>query len=205
MRRIVIRWAPWLLTLAWGATVYLTVKSLGTAGMKLADWATFVAGITSPLAILWLVLGFYQQGEELKQNTKALHAQEIQLQKQAEETNALVRTMAAEVRMVEEQMNLARNLRKPHWVRGPWLLTHPGYATLGLRNQGGPVFISDVKMERYLCKVPALNGLIEKEGEFGIIITPKDGDQIVGGPLRITVLTRSQAGDEFSSEVNTVV
>ncbi|WP_156480516.1 hypothetical protein [Aquipseudomonas alcaligenes] len=64
----------------------------------------FLAGAFSPLAFLWLVLGYFQQGQELRQNNEALHLQ-------AKELSASV---AQQVKMVEAQskelLNYERSL-----------------------------------------------------------------------------------------------
>ncbi|MBB4820968.1 hypothetical protein HNP29_004363 [Pseudomonas alcaligenes] len=48
-------------------------------GMPLNEVGDFLAGVFGPIAILWLILGFFQQGEELRQNNQALllQAQEL--------------------------------------------------------------------------------------------------------------------------------
>lgn len=53
--------------------------------MTFNEWGDFLAGVSAPLAFLWLVIGYFQQGEELGQNTKALEQQEKALNLQVEE------------------------------------------------------------------------------------------------------------------------
>ncbi|WP_420934424.1 hypothetical protein ACOJR9_00095 [Alteromonas sp. A081] len=48
-----------------------------------------IAGIGSILALFWLIFGYFQQGQELKENTIALKQQEAQLQEQAKQTKEL--------------------------------------------------------------------------------------------------------------------
>lgn|GEM_PF-5699529 len=48
----------------------------------------FVAGVTAPLAFWWLVLGYYQQGIELRQNVEALR------QQSAETANLVIQAQA---------------------------------------------------------------------------------------------------------------
>jgi len=43
-----------------------------------------LAGVFGPLAILWLILGYFQQGIELRQNTQALSLQAEELKKSSE-------------------------------------------------------------------------------------------------------------------------
>lgn len=49
-----------------------------------------LAGMFGPLAILWLILGFFQQGIELRQNTKALELQAEELKHSVEQQRELV-------------------------------------------------------------------------------------------------------------------
>ena len=60
------------------------------------EWGDFLAGTFAPLAFLWLVLGYLQQGQALRQNTEALKLQAHELRlssetlrQQVEATNAL--------------------------------------------------------------------------------------------------------------------
>jgi hypothetical protein len=53
--------------------------------MPFNEWGDFFAGASAPLAFLWLVIGYFQQGDELSQNTKALEQQEKALQLQVDE------------------------------------------------------------------------------------------------------------------------
>ncbi|MCI1022139.1 hypothetical protein HWD96_07835 [Pseudomonas putida] len=67
-----------VLPIIWGRVDTLLTMPLNEVG-------DFLAGAFGPLAILWLVLGFLQQGEELRQNTKAVEFQgdEIKLSREA--------------------------------------------------------------------------------------------------------------------------
>jgi hypothetical protein len=58
--------------------------------MEPTGFAEFLAGAFSPLAFLWLILGYMQQGEELKQNTDALILQAAELRQSAEQQKLLV-------------------------------------------------------------------------------------------------------------------
>lgn len=59
--------------------------------LELNEKGDFLAGIFSPLAFLWLVYGYLQQGQELKQNTEALRLQAIELGKNVEAQNEIVK------------------------------------------------------------------------------------------------------------------
>lgn len=57
-----------------------------------------LAGIFGPLAILWLILGFFQQGIELRQNTKALEMQAEELRKSVEHQKEMVEVSREQLR-----------------------------------------------------------------------------------------------------------
>ena len=50
----------------------------------------FLAGFFAPLAFLWLVLGYLQQGEELQHSTRALQLQAEELRNSVEQQRELV-------------------------------------------------------------------------------------------------------------------
>jgi hypothetical protein len=54
-------------------------------GLDPNEWGDWAAGLAAPIAFLWLVLGYYQQGQELRANVQALHMQEQALQLQVRE------------------------------------------------------------------------------------------------------------------------
>lgn len=81
------------------AYFYFTKKHPG----ELNGWGDYFAGFSAPLAFLWLVLGYLQQGEELRNNTKAL---ELQAEELKQSTDAL-RLQAEELKnSVEQQSQL---------------------------------------------------------------------------------------------------
>nr|WP_321464276.1 hypothetical protein [uncultured Desulfobulbus sp.] len=66
-----------VITLLWIATGggLLLYRFPDIARFRLDEWSNILAGYCAPVAFLWLVLGYRQQGEELKTNTQALLAQ----------------------------------------------------------------------------------------------------------------------------------
>jgi len=63
------------------------LPSLGE--MELNAFGDFLAGVFGPLAIFWLVLGFFQQGAELRNSAKALELQATELKSSVEQQKAL--------------------------------------------------------------------------------------------------------------------
>ena len=95
--------------------------------MTLNEWGDFLAGGSAPLALLWLVIGYFQHGKELRLNTRVLETQQEELRHQVEETAHLAknseRQAEATERLVQvtkmdlehEQWHKARNA-KPEFV-----------------------------------------------------------------------------------------
>lgn len=63
--------------------IYLLINFWDSA-IELNEIGDFVAGWVAPLAFFWLILGYYQQKEELNLNTEAITAQKLELQKQVQ-------------------------------------------------------------------------------------------------------------------------
>jgi hypothetical protein len=72
--------------------------------MKPNEIGDLLAGAFGPLAILWLILGFFQQGVELRQNTRTLQLQEEALRAQVSELNASVEQQRQLVEISRKQM-----------------------------------------------------------------------------------------------------
>lgn len=70
--------------------------------VSLNELGDALAGIFAPIAFLWLVLGYVQQGKQLEQNTKALEQQEKALQLQIDEIRENVKQQK---RLVDDQKN----------------------------------------------------------------------------------------------------
>ncbi|MGO4003138.1 hypothetical protein ABVN23_18810 [Pseudomonas fluorescens] len=74
-------------TSAYATLIYFIAGSKihGLQGMKLNEMGDFLAGVFGPVATLWLILGFFQQGYELRQNNKALMLQADELKNTVEQ------------------------------------------------------------------------------------------------------------------------
>lgn len=96
-----------IVTICWlaGVAVCWSFIPSELRNMKPNEWADFAAGATAPLAFLWLILGYMQQGDELRQNTCTLEMQKEELHNQVAETQRLVEAglmTAQATRMVAE-------------------------------------------------------------------------------------------------------
>lgn len=82
-----------LITTLWlGAFAAVLISNWSSASkLSLNEWGDFLAGITAPLALIWIVIGYFLQGEELRLNTRALEAQHDELKRQVNETAILAK------------------------------------------------------------------------------------------------------------------
>jgi len=73
-----------------GLVMYAWLVWDAMLAMKPDQFATFLSGVFAPLAFLWLVLGFRQQGDELQNSARALWLQGEELRNSVEQQRALV-------------------------------------------------------------------------------------------------------------------
>lgn len=74
-----------VITIAYLLFIFKITELNAFMKLELNAKGDFLAGIFAPLAFLWLVYGYYQQGQELKQNTEALRLQAEELKNSVEQ------------------------------------------------------------------------------------------------------------------------
>lgn len=124
-----------------------------------ADWSqverlnavsisALLSAVVMPLAFLWLVVGYFQQAEELRQTAEALRKQGDLLEQQVQGTKSLVlvavRQTEATVRMVqlerrkfEEETKTRIRAAQPQFVLDEGM-RHPRAGSMRLHNVGAP-------------------------------------------------------------------
>jgi hypothetical protein len=106
----------WLGVMVW---VALRRPELSEA-MKPNEWGDFFAGFFAPMAFLWLILGYLQQGEELRLSTKALHLQADELRNSVDQQRELVEVTRQQVESDREalkaQLKVRRESAKPRFA-----------------------------------------------------------------------------------------
>ena len=105
-----------IITGIWILSVLIFILSNRADFSELAPNAIgdFAAGVFAPMAFLWLVLGFFQQGEELRNSGRALWLQGRELQHSVEQQRELVNVtreqLQFENRMLEQRREeISRN------------------------------------------------------------------------------------------------
>ena len=97
-----LNWRIWLglgLTGSWiGLGVLYISAVIGWTEFAVLDaerMGNFLEGAFAPLAFLWLVIGYFLQQKELEQNTEALRAQAVEIQRTAEQAVIQSENLAA--------------------------------------------------------------------------------------------------------------
>jgi len=100
-------------SIAWILLVgYLLFRDpTGVSKMSPNDWGSFLSGAFAPLGFLWLILGYLQQGEELRLSTQALRLQAEELKNSVEQQRALVGVSRLQVEGEREALAEERRLR----------------------------------------------------------------------------------------------
>ena len=91
----------------WGTALWLALVFgyvFGHVGWDLfwtgkpSEHGDFFAGAAAPLAFFWLVVGYFQQGAEIRQNTRALRQQAEELKRAAEQAEKQALAISANER-----------------------------------------------------------------------------------------------------------
>jgi hypothetical protein len=159
-----------------GLLIYAWCVRSAMLNMKPDEFATFLSGVFAPLAFLWLVLGFRQQGDELQNSARALWLQGEELRNSVEQQRQLV-----EVSREQLASELADRLRAEEdaerAAQPQLLMPRPGGSYSGPRRtlnlivtSGGPtcsdvrLLVDDVVAQR--ATVLGEGGQIKTEKEF---------------------------------------
>lgn len=83
----------------------LAFKADAVAELDLNEWGDFLAGATAPLALMWIVIGYFLQGEELRLNTEALKMQQHELKNQVGEIAILAANSERQAAAAEQMVS----------------------------------------------------------------------------------------------------
>lgn len=83
-------------------------KGSSIAALSPNEFGDMLGGSFAPLAFLWLVLGFFQQGHELRQNVIALRLQGEELRNSVEQQRALVEATREQIEFEREALNVQK-------------------------------------------------------------------------------------------------
>ena len=105
--------------------------------LKPNEWGDLFGGCFAPLAFLWLVLGYLQQGEELRNSANALYQQAIELKSSVEQQRLLVEVSREQVDAERSMWQQEREAREEEARPRLRLTSKPSYFTGG----GGRMYV----------------------------------------------------------------
>lgn len=159
------------------------------SAMKPNEVGDFLAGVVGPLALLWLILGYFQQGEELKQSTRALQLQAEELRNSVEQQQQLVAVSREQVdtqlKALEGEQERYRIANRPHMVLTKRMSVSNGAVldqSFDLQNLGADAFNVEMSM------TPAWDGKLAskrsslRRGDslgFSLVISPSNVGRFV--------------------------
>lgn len=126
---------------------------------SLNELGDFLGGIFAPIAFLWLILGYVQQGKQLEQNTKALEQQEKALQLQINEMKENVKQQREMVLVNERILKASFEKEKPeisYWFPSGYKIGNSYALLLKIHNMGKgdcynlEVYVGNRTSTRYL-------------------------------------------------------
>lgn len=153
----------------------------------------FLAGAFGPLAILWLVAGYFQQGEELRQNTEALRLQANELRASVEQQQRMAEAAEAQVASMRDA---EVNRHTPRFVhdcvnKSPYQ-AQPNFL-LRLKNEGADCHdvVANVRMPWGWTRFDTSE--IPYRGDWEVPL-PWHGQPLVEGPaeVELILLTRGR-------------
>ncbi|HEC53796.1 MAG TPA: hypothetical protein ENI30_00210 [Gammaproteobacteria bacterium] len=92
-----------------GVATLVYWKRTNIPDLELNEIGDFLAGVFGPVAFLWLVLGYLQQGRELKLSSEALQLQAQELKNSVEQQKELVDITRLQV---ESEINRLRSMQE---------------------------------------------------------------------------------------------
>lgn len=91
-----------------GVAVYAGYRDWRLDQLSVEQFATLLSGAFAPLAFLWIVLGFRQQGDELRHSADALWLQGEELRNSVEQQKELVRAARDQIAMDQQALEEER-------------------------------------------------------------------------------------------------
>lgn len=171
-----------------------------------------LAGVFGPLAILWLILGYFQQGIELRQNTEALRLQAEELKKStdalelqveemrrsAEQQTRMAQLAADELEMQVSQAKRAEREAKARCQpvfqlrkKDVYASSAPAFGQFKIQNVGGSVLITSVSSNHDDDRLP-LEATDWVNGETKEFLFWRDGRD--GMPIETSLAYRQSDG-----------
>lgn len=157
-------------------------EKLGELGrLELNNFGDFLAGAFGPLAIFWLVLGFFQQGAELRNSIRSLDLRTRELKGSVMQQKELVGISQKQFQLQKEEFNTAIQ-RLGESIQPKFIVSYLGYGDITASAWDKP---KDVQLLQQLAFANVGGTACEVEMWLGYgSLEPEDGPIVVWPTVR---------------------
>lgn len=141
-----------------GAILIMGARFDELIALHLNEIGDLSAGVFGPVAFLWLVLGYIQQGRELKVSSKALQMQAAELKESVDQQRALAEAQQENLRHYERSLEPLLDLKYlgPYQVQGEWMENFE-ISNFGTYCDGVVIRLSSEGVDRYPMQLEPLH------------------------------------------------
>ena len=189
--------------LAWVGTVFTLIYLVGFTcfiygrlpdlqTMDLNSVGDFLAGSFGPIAFFWLILGFMQQGMELRISAKALEAQAKELRSSVEQQKELVAVSRSQYEATENNIRLendriASSIEPKFVLVGGYIPERINETAFKFVLYNGGFLVTNLEVRHSDVVIHRL-AMLASVGSTSFELKFKNDDSVTAGELRVTYL-----------------
>ncbi|CAN7323829.1 hypothetical protein LJR168_001766 [Pseudoxanthomonas sp. LjRoot168] len=190
-------------------TAYTMHELDDVLGMKPNEFGDFLAGAFGPLALAWVVVGYFQQGVELRQNTQALELQVKELQRSVAEQARM-----NELALSQHEFQVSKASREAMEAEAqyaalfsvnlfnPFQAKAPATSQFKILNSGSNVVVTKIVSNDTRDDLPVIQGW---GAGVDFLFTPSRAGKIDGQNVEIDVFYTQRNGVKKKLEIRQVV
>ena len=191
--------AVWVLI--FGIVIFLRYSKAGE--LSLNQWGDFLAGASAPLALLWLVIGYFQHGDELRLNTEALQLQQQELKLQVKETANLVDAANRQAQAAHQDLE-DRRKREARQAEPEFVSAGASYSqnevSIKLKNRGGEARMVSIRYTGRYKPIFPPKAYIETNGSPDTLVFRPGRNHAIDLPIRFTIKSTDRLGHRHDQE-----
>lgn len=172
------------------STVAFKFESFLSLGLN--ELGDFLAGVFGPIAFLWLVLGYLQQGRELKLSSDALHLQAQELKNSVDQQKELVAASKGQQIALEnntrlENERIASSIEPKYVLVGGYMPERKDGAVFKFILYNGGFLVTDLVV-RHNDIVVHHKPILSSGASTDFCVVFEGSESVAGGELRVTYL-----------------
>ena len=142
-------------TIFWIGVSIILIQAWNESNTRISELGGFIGGMASSLAVLWLVMGYFQQQKELSLITKALELQSTELKRTADEQKRLATSSNLQTELLVSpflavRLGYAKN-RNGVWYRELWAQNIGAHAAYFDHRKSNITLLKNEIVEGFWC------------------------------------------------------